>query len=103
MTVFYLIIPAAFVFFYGSKNVKATCEFRDSQVRWTDKCPLPVLAVSFIFGLWAVSMLLAGLCGWLIPFFGSILSGMTGALVSLVAALLYLYVVWGTYKLNIRA
>jgi len=103
MTVFYLIIPAAFVLFYGSKNVKATCEFRDSQVRWTDKCPLPVLAVAFIFAFWAVSMLLTGLCGWLIPFFGSILSGLTGALVSLVAALLYLYVAWGTYKLRISA
>ena len=103
MTVFYVVIPAVFVLFYKSKNVKATCEFRDSQVRWTDKCPLPVLAVSFIFGLWAVSMLFMGLHRWTIPFFGFILSGMTGASVSLVAMLLYLYVAWGTYKLNIRA
>jgi hypothetical protein len=45
MTVLYIIIPAVLVLFYGSKNVKATCEFRDSRVRWTDKCPLPVLVL----------------------------------------------------------
>jgi hypothetical protein len=57
MTVFYVIIPAVLVLFYGSKNVKATCEFRDSQVRWTDKCPLPVLAGSGPFQcyLWGLT------------------------------------------------
>ena len=56
MTVFYVIIPAVLVLFYRSKNAKATCEFRDLRVRWTDKCPLPVLALSLMFGFWAVSM-----------------------------------------------
>jgi len=48
MTVFYVVIPGVLVLFYRSKNVKATCEIRDPHVRWTDKCPLPVLAVSLI-------------------------------------------------------
>jgi len=103
MTVFYVIIPAVFVFFYGNKNVKATCEFRDHQVRWTDKCPLPVLAVSFLFGLWAVSMLFMGFYKWTMPFFGFIISGVTGAAVVLFIMLLSAYAAWGTYKLNIKA
>ncbi len=103
MTVFYIIIPAAFVLFYGRKNVKATCQFRDPQVRWTDKCPLPVLAVSFLFTTWASWMLLTGLYGWTIPFFGFVLSGIAGALVVLIAMLLYLYMAWGTYRLNMKA
>ncbi|MDH4240476.1 MAG: hypothetical protein OEW48_13025 [Phycisphaerae bacterium] len=103
MTVFYVIIPAALVLFYGSKNVKATCEFRDPQLRWTDKCPLPVLALSLIFGFWAVSIPFMGFYGWVIPFFGSILSGMRGAAAGLVVMLLSGYIAWGTYRLNIKA
>lgn len=103
MTVIYVVIPAVFVFFYGRKNVKATCQFRDSQVRWTDKCPLPVLAVSFIFGLWAVSMLFMGFYKWTIPFFGFILTGVTGAAVALGVMFLSAYAAWGTYKLRINA
>ncbi|MHC4498668.1 MAG: hypothetical protein ACYS21_06080, partial [Planctomycetota bacterium] len=93
----------ALVLFYGSKNVKATCEFRDSIVRWTDRCPLPVLAVSLIFAAWAFSMLWMGAYGWVIPFFGVILSGLKGAVVAMVAMLLLVYTAWGTYKLRIRA
>ena len=103
MTVFYVIIPAVLVLFYGSKNVKATCEFRDTKVRWTDKCPLPVLAVSLMFGLWAVSIPSMGFYGWAIPFFGSILRGMRGAAVGVVFMLLSGYIAWGSYRLNIKA
>jgi hypothetical protein len=103
MLVAYVIIPAALVLFYGSKNVKATCEFRDPVVRWTDKCPLPVLAVSLIFAVWAFSMLPMAPYGWVIPFFGVILSGLKGAAVAMVLMLLLVYAAWGTYKLRIRA
>jgi len=103
MTFFYLIIPGVLILFYSGKNVKATCEFRDTKVCWTDKCPLPVLAVSLIFALWAISMLFGGFYGWVIPFFGFILTGMAGAGVALVAMLLFAYVARGTYRLSIKA
>ena len=103
MIIFYVIIPGVLVLFYGSKNVKATCQFRDSRLRWTDKCPLPVLAVSLIFGSGAVARLFMGVYGWVIPFFGSILNGMKGAAVVLVVMLLFGYVAWGTNKLSIKA
>jgi hypothetical protein len=103
MTVIYVIIPGVLVLFYGSKNVKATCEFRDSKVRWTDKCPLPVLAASLLFGVWAVSMLFCGGCGWPMPFFGFIASGIKGTAVVLVVMLLYGYIAIGLYKLSIKA
>jgi len=103
MAIFYLIIPAVLVLFYGSKNVKATCQFRDPQVRWTDKCPLPVLALSLISGFWAVSMLFMGLYGWTLPFFGFILSGIKGAAVALIVMLLSVYIAWGMYRLDIKA
>ena len=103
MAVFYVIIPAVFVLFYGNKNVKATCEFRDTKVRWTDKCPLPVLALSLMFGFWAVSVLFMGFYGWAVPFFGFILSGVGGAALGLVVMLMSGYIAWGTYRLSIKA
>jgi hypothetical protein len=103
MAIFYVIIPAVLVLFYGSKNVKATCEFRDHQIRWTDKCPLPVLALSLMFGFWAVSIPFMGFYGWAFPFFGAILSGVQGAAMGLAVMLLSGYIAWGTYKLNITA
>ena len=41
--------------------------------------------------------------GWTIPFFGTILTRMTGAGVALVCLMLSGYVAWGLYKLRIQA
>lgn len=103
MGVSYVIMPGVLVLFYGSRHVKATCERRDPRIRWTDKCPLPVLALSLVAGFWAASMLLLGFYGWAIPFFGTILSGMAGAGVSLLVMFLLGYVAWGAYRLTIKA
>ncbi len=103
MAVFYIIIPGLLVLFYSGRNVKATCEYRDPKVRWTDKCPLPVLGMSFISAGWAISMFWMGIYKWTIPFFGSFLSGIPGAIVILILALLLIYTAYGTYKLDMKA
>ena len=103
MVMFYVIIPGLLVLFYSGRNVKATFEYRDPKVRWTDKCPLPVLAISLMTVGWAISMLWMGIYKWTIPFFGSILSGTAGAIVILILILLLIYTAYGTYKLDIKA
>lgn len=103
MTVVYLIIPGSLVLFYRSRHVKATCEYRDPNIRWTDKCPLPVLAVSLLCAGWAVSMLWMGAFNWAIPFFGDVLSGISGAVLVLILVLLLAYTSWGTFKLDMKA
>ena len=103
MAVIYLIIPGILVAFYSSKHVKATCEHRDPHVRWTDKCPLPVLAVSVMFAVAAGSILSMGFYQWAIPFFGRILDGSQGLFVVVVIALLMVYISWGTFRLRIMA
>jgi hypothetical protein len=103
LAVIYVVIPGIFVLFYSGKDVKATCEYRDPQERWTDKCPLPVLAVSLVSAVWAVSILSVGIYGWTVPFFGSILSGMAGAIIILVLALVLAYIARGAYKLDVKA
>lgn len=103
LALFYVGIPGAFVLLYSGKSVKATCERRDPRQRWTDKCPLPVLVVSFVFAVWAVSMLSMGLYNWAIPFFGSVVSGTAGAVIVLVLALVLAYTARGIYKLDMKA
>jgi hypothetical protein len=103
MAVFYVIIPGLLVLFYRGKHVKATCEYRDPQVRWTDKCPLPVLGVSLVCAFCVVSMPYMGAYKWTVPFFGVVLSGIPGAMVILVLTLLLAYIAWGAYKLDMKA
>jgi hypothetical protein len=103
MAVILVIIPGVFVLFYSSRHVKATCEQRDPRMRWTDKAPLSVITVSSLLGVVAISMPFLGFYQWAIPFFGFILSGIPGAVVVLIYALLFAYAAWGTYKLQITA
>lgn len=91
MTAFGVVLPGVLVLFYGNRHVKATCEFKDARVRWTDKCPLPVLAVSLLFALWAGCMPLMGFYGWVFPFFGLTLNGPVGAGACLAAMLIFAY------------
>ena len=103
MTIIYILIPGSLVLFYRSRHVKATCHARDPQPRWTDKCPLPVLALSMLFTLWAVSMLTMSATGWTLPFFGTILTGFPGAAVALTLIVCLAFLARGTYKLCINA
>jgi hypothetical protein len=100
----YLVVPGIFISFYQSAHVKATCEFKDPHVRWTDNCPLPVLALSLLLGFGAAStMIFSVCCGGVIPFFGILLKGVPGALVILGVTLLFAYLAWATYKLKMGA
>jgi hypothetical protein len=98
-----IVIPAIWVFFYGSKHVKATCEARDPVERWTDRCPLPVIAGSLMTAFGTLSMLATALSGHgAIPFFGIILSGLPGTLVYIAWALIMGYGAWAMYRLDPR-
>jgi len=101
--IFYVALPGALVLFYRSPHVKATCEFRNPQPSWTDRVPLPVLAMTLLFGLGAPCMFLMGFYGWTVPFFGVVLSGWAAAAVVLLSACLWGYIAWGSYRLNIAA
>ena len=101
--VFFIIVPAVWVFFYNSRHVKATCEMRDPATRWTDACPLPVLG----FCLWllfsALMMLvMPAMAHGVMPFFGTFLTGLPGSLLCLVLAALWACAAWLLYKLDVR-
>jgi hypothetical protein len=96
----YVGVPGLLLALCHHKSVRATCERRDAKTRWTDRCPLPVLALSLVFAFSFLSMFSMAAYRWTFPLFGSYVSGTTGAaLVVLIAAALA-YLAWGTYRLQ---
>jgi hypothetical protein len=101
--VFFIIVPAVWIFFYNSRNVKATCEMRDPVTRWTDACPLPVLALCLWLLFSVPMMLFMPVMGHgVMPFFGMFLTGLPGALLCLALAALWACAAWLLYKLDVR-
>jgi hypothetical protein len=99
--VLFVAVPAVMVLFYRSRHVKATCEARDPVARWTDACPLPVLAVTcwLWFGGAAMLAMPLGYNG-VAPCFGTLLSGVLGGLFFVALAALWLWLGWMFYKVR---
>jgi hypothetical protein len=77
LVIFYLILPGIFVSVYGSPSVRATFERRDPVARWTDRCPTPVLGLSFLLAYGALGMLFGAMIQALpaLPLFGFAVGG----------------------------
>jgi hypothetical protein len=102
VTVLMVIIPLLWALFYSGRNVKATCEARDPVVRWTDRCPLPVLAMSVWLAFGAFSMLVMPAFHSAAPFFGLLLSRAVGTVFYLCLAAIWAYSAWRIYHLDTR-
>jgi hypothetical protein len=96
----YLVVPGLFLVLCHHKSVRATCERRDLKTRWTDRCPLPVLALSLMFALSVISMFSMAAYHWTFPVFGVYVSGATGAAFVVLIAAVLAYLAWGTYRLQ---
>jgi len=77
----YVILPGAFVLFYRSPHVAATCRARDRSPQWTDDLPRRLLTLVIVWALAAVSVLMMPAYGFVAPFFGIVLNGASGAAV----------------------
>ena len=102
--VIYIVIPGIAVLFYRSPHVKHTCEVRDPVERWTDRCPLPVLALVLLKSLGAVMVLLIlPIYGGVFPLAGLVLHGGVARLCWLIVIVFMAYAAWGFYRLNRQA
>lgn len=99
----YLVPPIALVLFYGSRHVAATCRWYDPRPNWTDRCPLPVLAMSLVLGFWALSTLGGMGSNYVLPVFGVYLSGPAGAAAYPILGGLFAYLAWAAYRLHRHA
>ncbi len=103
MTVILILLPGLLVLFYRSPHVKATCEARDPVARWTDACPLPVLALSLMLAFGAVSMLIMAVpYHGVVPLFGRLVHGLPGGAILIAMAALWGYGARATYRLDPR-
>jgi hypothetical protein len=94
----YVVLPAAFVLFYRSASVKATCERRDPHLSWTEKVPEPVLMLSLGHAFLAYFLLWLAAYNWAIPFFGVVLTGGSGAVVVLSTVALSAWLTRAIYR-----
>jgi len=100
---FFILLPGIWTFFYYSPHVKATVEARNPNPSWTDRCPLPVLALSLWMWLCVPWMLVMPLTGmWVMPLFGMLLTGYPAGVVCLLFAAIMAVVGWLTYRVDIR-
>ena len=100
---FFVLLPGIYTYFYSSRHVKATCEDRDPVRRWTDTCPLPVLALSLWTWLSVPMMVGMSLTGHSVqPFFGMFLTGLPGSLSYLIIAAIWGISGWWLYRLDSR-
>ncbi len=101
--VIFVVLPAIWTFFYSSRHVKATCEWRDQRSRWTDACPLPVLAVCLWTLLSVPTLLISLVTGHsVVPFFGLLLAGPPASILYLVFTGLWLLAAGLMYQLDVR-
>ncbi len=97
--VFFVLLPLLFVLFYRKPDVEETVKHRDPVSRWTDRCPLPVLAASLLCAWSGLYLGLLSFSAPLIPFFGKFLTGIPGALGCLAFALLSGYLAYSLFRL----
>ena len=101
--VIYIAIPGIAVLFYRSPHVRRTCEVRDPVERWTDRCPLPVLALCLLKGFGAVMLLvILPIYGQAFPLAGFVVQGWPARLLWLAMIAFMIYAARGFYRLDLR-
>jgi hypothetical protein len=95
--------PVVGIAFYGAPSVQATCERLNPERSWTDRCPLPLLAMSFISIIGSFSIVFAGTTNYTVFVFGHVLSGFPGALVVALISAACGYVGWGAFTRKMHA
>ncbi len=99
MGCFYVVLPGTLLLLCQRDSVRATCERRDPKIPWTDRAPMPVLALSLFLAFSALSMV--SLMGYgVMPILGFLISGAAGKAVILLVALAQAGLAWGAYRLR---
>lgn len=100
VVVLYILLPLVFLLFYRSPHVKATVEARDPRLRWTDRCPAPVLAASLLLGYGAVGSLITIATYQAVPVFGQVLTGASAIAFMAVMTAICAALAWAAYRLR---
>lgn len=72
-------LPGAFILFYRSPDVIATCRARNPRPGWAGRCPQRLLALAAAYALGGVSVTAVGAYNYVFPLFGVLLTRTAGA------------------------
>lgn len=101
LAVFFVVLPLTFLLFYRSKNVELTSKYRDPVERWTERLPLPVLAVALLAAFACIYSLAMSLSIPLFPFFGRYLTGLPASAILLVFAAVDAYITFSFFRVKL--
>ncbi len=101
MAFFLVALPLAWLIFYRSPKTLAMCAASAARPSWTERCPLPVLALSLMVAFSAVSMLAMPFTyGGVLPAFGFFLDGWIGGSLCLLLAVVWLFLARELYRMR---
>lgn len=99
----FVMLPLGLILFYRRQKVQDCCEHYHPEPSWTDRCPLPVLAIPLAGAMGLPFLLLMGVLGYPIPLFGWILVGPGATAAWFVMSALWAYASWRFYRLEMSA
>jgi len=97
--VLFVALPLVLTLFYSSRDTALTADELDPQVRWTDRAPVPVLALCAVLAFSAVDLLMTA-ASQRFTIFGRTLIGPPAALAAIALAILLAYVAIQAYRLR---
>ncbi len=101
LVVVFVLLPILWITFYGSRSVKATCSARDPEECWTDRCPLPVLAVCVWLVVAIPHLLLTPIVlPGVFPWFGTFLLGPSATSAYFLVAIFCAWAAWEFYQVR---
>jgi hypothetical protein len=92
-------LPLALTLFYSSRDTALTADELDPQARWTDRAPVPVLALCAVLAFSAVDLLMTA-ASERFTIFGRTLTGPPAALAGIALSILLAYVAIQAYRLR---
>ena len=97
LVVLQVLFPLLAIAFYSLGGVRATCERLDPKARWTDRVPLPLLAMGCICAFGSLSIVFGATTNYVVFLFGRVVNGAVGMVIVALISAGYAYVGWGAF------
>lgn len=94
-----IVLPLALTLFYSSRDTALTADELDPKFRWTDRAPVPVLALCAVLAFSSVEMLINS-GKETFSFFGQPLAGAPAALAMIAFGILFAHLTIQAYRLR---
>ena len=94
----YLVLPAAMIRFYRSRNVRLTFEAKDPDSYWIERLPMPILVLGALGLFYIVMLHIPILFNGLFPLMGRFASGLQGIELLTASIAVLICLTWATFS-----